>query len=156
MSAIDLRSRLLAAGVSVEVSRDGPLPSLRLTASAAPSAALLDEVRQEKAGLIALLDAETPMPTPYAPEHRTEHRGSSGAKRIDEMADFPRSSSLNPDTPYAPYASGPAASFVEDRLEAGIYDEPEMPAPGTGARDRMDREHRKMCRGLLAMAQRCW
>ncbi|MGI4942018.1 MAG: hypothetical protein ACRYHQ_15900, partial [Janthinobacterium lividum] len=67
MSAIDLRSRLLAAGVSVEVSRDGPLPALRLTASAAPSAALLDEVRQGKAGLIALLDAETPMPTPYAP-----------------------------------------------------------------------------------------
>ncbi len=156
MSAVDLRSRLLAAGVSVEVSHDGPLPTLRLTASAAPSAALLDEVRRGKAGLIALLDAETPMPTPYAPEHRNGHRGSSDAKRLKKMADFRHSSSLPPYDPYAPYGSGPAASFLEDLLEAGIYDEPEMPAPGTAARDRMDREHRKMCRGLLAMARRRW
>lgn len=156
MSAVDLRSRLLAAGVSVEVSHDGPLPTLRLTASAAPSAALLNEVRQGKADLIALIDAETPMPAPYAPEHRTRHRGSSGAKPVEETADFGRFFNLNPDTPYAPYGSGPAASFAEDRLEAGIYDEPEMPASGTAARERMDREHRNMCRGLLAMARRHW
>ncbi len=156
MSAVDLHSRLLAAGVSIEVSHGGPLPTLRLTASAAPSAALLDEARQGKAGLIALLDAETPMPAPYTPEHRVGHRGSSETEPTEKAPDFSQSLSLNPYDPYAPYGSGPAASFLEDWVEAGIYDEPEMPALGTAARDRMDREHRKMCQGLLAMARRRW
>lgn len=156
MSAVDLHSRLRAAGVSIEVSHDGLMPSLRLTASTAPPVSLIEEVREEKAALIALLGAETPMPTPYAPEHRTGHRGASGTGRTEKIADFGHFLSLNPDTPYAPYGSGPAASFLEDSLEAGIYDEPEMPAPGTAARERMDREHQKMCRGLLAMARRRW
>ncbi len=156
MNAVDLHARLLAAGVSIEVSHDGPMPALRLTASAAPSSTLIEEVRQQKAGLIALLDAGNPMPTPYAPEHRAGHRGSLEPEITTEMSDFGGSLSLNPYDPYAPYGSGPAASFLEDWVEAGIYDEPEMPALGTAARDRMDREHRKMCQGLLAMARRRW
>lgn len=156
MSVVDLHARLTAAGVSLEVDRNGPLPALRLTASAAPPAALLEEVREHKAGLIAMLEAQTLMPDPYASGHRAEHRGAPEPISPMEMADFSHSQSLESDTPYAPYGSGPAASFVEDLLEAGIYDEPEMPAPGTAARDRMDREHRAMCRGLLAMARRRW
>ncbi len=157
MSAVDLHARLMAAGVSVAVSHDGPLPGLRLTASAAPSTALLDEVRQHKAGLIALLDAETPMPTPYAPGHRAGHRGASDAERKPETADFCGDLSVKPDTPYAPDGSGPAASFLEEWAEeAWNYGEAEMPAPGTPARDRMDREHRAMCQGLLAMARKRW
>ena len=157
MSAIDLHARLVAAGVSVEVSHDGLLPALRLTASVAPSAALLAEVRRHKGGLIALLGAETPMPTPYALGHRTGHRGSSDTKRVPETADFCGDLSVKPDAPYAPYGFDPAASFLEEWAEeAWNYGEPEMPAPGTPARDRMDREHRAMCQGLLAMARKRW
>ena len=157
MSAVDLHVRLMAAGVSVEVSHDGPLPALRLTSSVVPPTALLDEVRQHKAGLIALLDAETPMLTPYAPGHRTGHRGSSDVERELKTADFWGDLSVKPDAPYAPYGFGPAASFLEQWAEeAWNYGEPKMPAPGTAARDRMDREHRAMCQGLLAMARKRW
>lgn len=157
MSVVDLRARLLAAGVSVQVSHDGPSPALRLTAGTTPPAALLDEVRQHKAGLIAMLEAENPMPTPYAPEHRIGHRGSSTPESAIKMADFSHVLGVKPDTPYAPYGYGPGASFLDEWAdEAWMHGEPEMPAPGTAARDRMDREHRAMCQGLLAMARKRW